>query len=149
MPLPVVFIAADHRGFALKARLIAWLGEHGYVAKDLGARSTERCDAIDFARQMAAEIGGKEGSFGVLICGTGQAMAMTANRYRHLRAALCADTTTARLAREHNDANILALGADIVGPEVAVDCLETFLKTQALGGRYAARRDKLAALGGL
>ena len=83
----------------------------------------------------------------LLICGTGQAMAMTANRYRHIRAALCVNATMARLARQHNNANVLALGAHIIGQEVALDCLQTFLTTQFLGGRFAARVDKLAGLG--
>jgi ribose 5-phosphate isomerase B len=80
---------------------------------------------------------------------SGQAMAMTANRYQHIRAALCANTTMARLAREHNDANILALGAHIVGQDVALDCLETFVTTKFLGGRYAERIVKMTELGGL
>lgn len=149
MSSPVVFLAADHRGFALKSRLIAWLAEREYEVRDLGTNSEDRCDAMDFAKRMATDMGGKDGCLGVLVCGTGQAMAMTANRYRNLRAALCANATVARLAREHNDANILVLGADITGPAVAVDCLETFLKTAFLGGRYAERRDRLTALGGL
>lgn len=149
MPAPVVFLASDHRGFKLKSKLVAWLAEKKYEVQDLGADSEARCDAGDFASRLAAEMRGKEGNFGVLICGTGQAMAMTANRYRHLRAALCCDATVARLSRQHNDANVLVLGADIIGEAVAADCLETFLQTVFLGGRYTERRDKLTALGGL
>ena len=144
-----IHLASDHRGFILKSRLIVWLTEHNFLVKDLGTHNEDRCDAMDFAKHMALEIGNKDAKFGVLICGTGQAMAMTANRYKNLRAALCTDTTVARLARQHNDANILVLGADITGSAVAVDCLETFLTTEFLGGRYTERRDKLAALGGL
>jgi len=144
-----VLIASDHRGFELKAAFIAWLKERGFAPNDLGTNGQDRCDASDFAQKIAAGLKADDTRFGVLICGTGQAMAMTANRYQKVRAALCTEATTARLAREHNDANVLVLGADIVGASVALDCLEVFLKTKFLGGRYAERRDKLTALGGL
>jgi ribose 5-phosphate isomerase B len=144
-----ILIASDHRGFSLKAQIIAWLNEHNYQTNDLGTNTTERCDAGDFARKLAEEFKFNSAQFGILICGTGQAMAMTANRYRNLRAALCTEATTAQLTREHNDANVLVLGSDVIGPVVAMDCVETFLKTKFLGGRYAERRDKLTALGGL
>lgn len=149
MAKSTVYLASDHRGFQLKAGFIGWLQENGYVPKDLGTHNQDRCDAIDFAKKMAEQFKSNADQFGVLICGSGQAMAMTANRYRALRAALCADATVARLAREHNDANVLVLGADITGPSVALDCLDVFLKTGFLGGRYAGRRDKLTDLGGL
>ena len=120
MAKSVIPIGADHRGYALKARFITWLETHGYEAKDLGTNSADRCDALDFAKKMATEFNSNSAQFGVLICGTGQAMAMTANRYQKLRAALCTSVEMARLAREHNDANVLALGADITAPELAL-----------------------------
>jgi ribose 5-phosphate isomerase B len=149
MPNTTVLIASDHRGFELKSNLVAWLKEHGCTPKDLGTNSEERCDVGDYAVKMATEMASAKDALGVLICGSGQASAMTANRYRHLRAALCTDVTMARLSREHNDANVLVLGAHIIGLEVALDCLDVFLKTKFLGGRYAERRDKLTKLGGL
>lgn len=142
-------IASDHRGFALKAKFIEWLQAHGYNSKDLGTDSAVRCDALDFACKMAGEFKSNATQSGVLICGSGQAMTMTANRYQNLRAALCTNSTMARLAREHNDANILVLGADITGEAVALECLEVFLATKFLGDRYVARRDRLTDLGGL
>jgi ribose 5-phosphate isomerase B len=142
-------IASDHRGFALKQRLITWLKEHGYAPQDLGTTGEERCDATDFAQKLAGALKGHDDGRGILICGTGQAMAMTANRYAYIRAALVSEPKVAQLAREHNDANVLVLGADVIGADAAVACLETFLKTQFLGGRYADRRDKLTDLGGL
>jgi len=142
-----ILIGADHRGFALKARLVAWLETHGFEVRDLGAHDAERCDALDFATAMAAAFSPE--AVGVLICGTGQAMAMTANRYHALRAALCTNAQMARAAREHNDANVLALGADITPPEEALAILEVFLGAPCLGGRYAERRDRLTGLGGL
>lgn len=145
----IIPIGSDHRGFSLKKRFISWLKEHGYEPKDLGTDSEERCDAMDFAQKMAGEFKSNAIQMGVLICGSGQAMAMTSNRYQKLRAALCTSVDMVRLAREHNDANVLALGADIISEDVALQCLETFLKTQFLGGRYAERRDRLTRLGGL
>lgn len=145
----IIPIGADHRGFALKTRFKTWLIAHGHVPKDLGTQSDERCDALDFAKLMALEFKSNAAQFGVLICGTGQAMAMTANRYQNIRAALCMTPDIARLSREHNDANILVLGADVMEPETAEKCLEVFLSTAFLGGRYAERRDKLTQLGGL
>jgi ribose 5-phosphate isomerase B len=144
-----IVIGADHRGFALKTRLLAWLKEKGFAPKDLGTNSDERCDAFDFATSLARELKTDPEQRGILICGSGQAMAMTANRYQHIRAALCSDTTSARLSREHNDANVLVLGADIMTPDGALECIEVFLNTKFLGGRYAERRDRLTALGGL
>jgi ribose 5-phosphate isomerase B len=144
-----ILIAADHRGLKLKTKLIGWLTQHGYAPKDLGTNSEERCDALDFAKKMAAAFTADASQFGILVCGTGQAMAMTANRYRNIRAALCTSPDMARLAREHNDANVLALGADITEEATALQCVEIFLATKHLGGRYAERRDKLTDLGGL
>jgi ribose 5-phosphate isomerase B len=149
MPKTTVLIAADHRGIKLKARLTAWLSAHGYAPKDLGTQSEARCDAFDYAKKLAEELKADADQFGILICGTGHAMAMTANRYRDVRAVLCLNADLARLGREHNDANVLVLAADFTDETTAEACVETFLKTQFLGGRYAERRDKLTALGGL
>ncbi len=145
----IVSIGSDHRGFQLKARCIAWLKDHGYEPKDLGTNSEERCDALDFAKKLAEEFKSNANQFGVLICGTGQAMAMTANRYRNIRAALCTTKDVARLSRGHNDANVLVVGAEVINEAVALECLDVFLATKFLGGRYAERRDKLTELGGL
>jgi len=142
-------IGADHRGYALKAQFIGWLEQNGYAPKDLGTYSTERCDALDYAEKLAAEFKSNSIQFGILICGSGQAMTMTANRYQHLRAALCGSVAMAKTTREHNDANVLVLGADFTPPDEALKILQTFLDTKFLGGKYAERRDGLTALGGL
>jgi ribose 5-phosphate isomerase B len=142
-----ISIASDHRGFALKSLFLLHLREGGFDVVDFGTNDEKSCDAGDFAARLAADLRDHPLRRGILICGTGQAMAMTANRYRHIRAALCVNATMARLARQHNNANVLALGAHIIGQEVALDCLQTFLTTQFLGGRFAARVDKLAGLG--
>ena len=149
MSQAIIPIGADHRGYPLKAEVIGWLARNGFAAKDLGAHSAERCDALDYARTLAAEMASGATPFGVLICGSGQAMTMTANRYRHLRAALCGSEAMARTTRQHNDANVLVLGADFTAPDEALKILQVFLETEFLGGKYAERRDALTALGGL
>jgi ribose 5-phosphate isomerase B len=149
MSKTVILLGADHRGYALKAHLIDWLEQHGYAPKDVGAHGPERCNALEYAKALAAESGSGAGRLGVLICGSGQAMAMAANRYQHLRAALCGSVEMARTTREHNDANVLVLGADLTSLEEALAILQAFLGTEFLGGRYAERRDALTALGGL
>ena len=149
MSKTVIPIGADHRGYALKAQFISWLEQNGYAPKDLGAHSTERCDALDYAQALAAEFKSNSLQFGILICGSGQAMTMTANRYQHLRAALCGSLAMARTTREHNDANVLVIGADFTPHDEALKILQAFLETTFLGGKYAERRDALTALGGL
>jgi ribose 5-phosphate isomerase B len=149
MSKTVIPIGADHRGYALKAQFISWLEQNGYAPKDLGTHSTERCDALDYAKKQAAEFKSKSIQFGILICGSGQAMTMTANRYQHLRAALCGSVALAKTTREHNDANVLVLGADFTPQDEALKILQTFLNTRFLDGKYAERRDALTGLGGL
>jgi len=144
-----IYIASDHRGFRLKEAFGQKLREMGLTLHDLGPEGEARCDASRFAVKLAEALQKDATARGILICGSGQAMAMTANRYKHLRAALCANATVTRLAREHNDANVLVLGADIIGVAVAQDCLDAFLATEFHGGRYAERRDYLTGLGGI
>lgn len=142
-----VAIASDHRGVALKARLGAWLEGQGYGVRDLGPESAdERVDAMDYAVALAAEIRRGRSDFAVGICGSGQMMAITANRFPFMRAALLHLPAEAAPAREHGDANMLALGADVTDPAAAEAILSVFLATPALGERYAERRARLAAL---
>ncbi len=145
-----VAFASDHRGYALKTLLIAKAGELGWQVLDLGTDSETRCDSLDYAKKMAEALAGEiPPELGVLICGSGNGIAQAANRYASVIAAVAHDATTARMAREHNNANVMALGAHVVGQEVALECLAVFLRTPFLGGRYAAREVKLRALGGL
>jgi ribose 5-phosphate isomerase B len=142
-----VSIAADHRGVALKARLKAWLLANSYQVTDCGADSAaERVDALDYARQLVAEIKAGRSDFAIGICGSGQMMAMTANRFPFMRATLLHTAEEGAPAREHGDANMLVLGADVTDAAVAERILGTFLTTPALGERYAARRERLAKL---
>ncbi|HYG88287.1 MAG TPA: ribose 5-phosphate isomerase B [Azospirillum sp.] len=140
MTVKTVVLASDHAGYQLKAELKDLLVKRGYEALDLGANSPESVDYPDFADAVAAAIRDGRAQRGVLICGTGVGISMAANRHRHVRAALCTDGTTARLSREHNDANVLVLGARVVGAEVAKDCLTTFLDTPFEGGERHSRR---------
>jgi ribose 5-phosphate isomerase B len=144
-----ISIGSDHKGFSLKTLFIQRLTQQGHQVIDVGTDSEASCDAGDFAIKVAEQLRSNPDYRGILICMSGQAMAMTANRFKHIRAAMCLNTTMARLAREHNDANVLVLGAHIIGQEVALDCLDTFLSTPFLEGRFIPRRDKLTDLGGL
>jgi ribose 5-phosphate isomerase B len=139
-----IAIAADHAGFALKSALAAELEALGHEVLDLGTHSTESVDYPDYAAALAAAVESGRAGRGVLVCGTGIGMAIAANRHSVVRAAVCHDITSTRLARAHNDANVLALGARLVGEEVAKDCLRAFLSTAFEGGRHARRVDKLS-----
>jgi ribose 5-phosphate isomerase B len=143
MPGETIAIAADHAGFALKSVLSAELMTLGYEVLDLGAYSTESVDYPDYAAALAAAVESGRVKRGVVTCGTGIGMAIAANRNRAVRAAVCPDMTSARLARAHNDANVLALGGRLLGDEMARDCLRVFLATPFEGGRHARRVAKL------
>lgn len=141
--LPLAF-AGDHAGFALKTTLIAHAQSLGHGVLDLGTDSEESVDYPDFGAAMGEAIAKGQAVCGVIVCGTGIGISIAANRNPAVRAALCHNATAARLAREHNDANVLALGARLLGSEVAKDCLETFLATAYQGGRHARRVAKLS-----
>ncbi|HZH27217.1 MAG TPA: ribose 5-phosphate isomerase B [Azospirillaceae bacterium] len=138
-----IALASDHAGYALKQEIKSFLESAGYPVLDLGAHSTESVDYPDFASAMADAVRTGGASCGVLICGTGIGISIAANRHPGIRAALCHDVTSARLSRQHNDANVLALGARMVGAEVAKDCVVTFLATPFEGGRHQRRVEKL------
>lgn len=139
-----VAIAADHAGFELKEVLKMELAGSGYEVLDLGTTGPDSVDYPDFAEALAKTLAEGRASRGVLVCGTGIGISIAANRHRAVRAALCHDGVSARLARSHNDANVLALGARLIGVEVAKDCLRVFLNTPFEGGRHAGRVAKLS-----
>ena len=142
-----ISIAADHRGFDLKGRLTSWLRVNGYMVNDCGtASSAERVDAMDFALRLVLEIRENRSDLVIGLCGSGQMMAITANRFPFIRATLLHTAVEAVHAREHGDANMLVLGGDTVDDATAEQILKTFLETAALGGRYASRRERLAKL---
>lgn len=137
---PKLFIASDHAGFELKAHLLTL--NKNWV--DLGPANADRVDYPDFAQNLCQQLLLEEkNSFGILICGSGQGMAMAANRFKGIRAALVWSEESARLARAHNDANVICLGARLIEPALAVNLLETFLKTPFEGGRHSGRIAKL------
>lgn len=136
-------VASDHAGFDLKSLIVEDLERQGYEVLDLGTHGPESVDYPDFGHALAETIASGKADRGIIVCGTGIGIAMAANRHASVRAAVCHDQTSARLAREHNDANVLALGARLVGTEVAKDCAKTFLTTAFAGGRHARRVEKL------
>ena len=138
-----VAIAADHGGFELKSALVPVLQALGFAVLDLGTANSESVDYPEFADAVAAALKDGRAGRGVLICGTGIGISIAANRHAGVRAAPCHDGLTARLARQHNDANVLALGGRLIGIETAKDCLTNFLQTPFEGGRHARRVAKL------
>jgi ribose 5-phosphate isomerase B len=144
MPNDKIALAADHGGVELKDILKKYLEEKGLDVLDLGTHGAESVDYPDFAAALATALADGRAGRGVVICGTGIGISIAANRHSHIRAALCHNGLTARLARAHNDANVLALGARVIGVEVARDCLDEFLKTPFEGGRHARRVAKLS-----
>ena len=144
--MTVVALGADHAGFALKEVLKGWLIAQGYDVVDVGTQSTESVDYPDYAVAAGSTVTAGKADRAVLVCGTGIGMAMAANKVPGARAAVCTDAFTARMSREHNDANILALGARITGRDTAIEILETWLVAEFAGGRHARRVDKIVEL---
>ena len=139
-----VAVAADHGGYDLKSLLLPELQGLGLGVLDLGTDSRESVDYPDFADAVARAVEDGRARWGLLACGTGIGMSMAANRHRGVRAALVHDGLTARLARQHNDANVLVLGGRILGPELAKDCVKIFFATAFEGGRHARRVAKFS-----
>ncbi len=139
-----VAIAADHGGFDLKSMLVPELRALGHNVLDLGTMNHDAVDYPDIAAKLASAIRDGRATRGVLICGTGIGMSIAANRHRAIRAALVHDGQTARLARQHNDANVLVLSGALLGPDVAKECVEIFFTTAFDGGRHARRVAKMS-----
>ncbi len=139
----IVAIGADHGGLSLKNRLAAVLIEAGHQVLDFGTDEPASVDYPDYAQAVCHAVIAQRAEFGILVCGTGIGMSIAANRFPGIRCGLVHDVTTARLTRAHNDANVLALGARVVGEEVALDILGAFLATPYEGGRHQRRLAKL------
>lgn len=144
MPGETIAIASDHGGVDLKAVLAGELTELGYEVLDLGTNGSESVDYPDYAEALTQALCQGRAARGVLICGSGIGMSIAANRHREIRAALVHDNLSARLARQHNDANVLVMGGRFIGAEVAKDCLRAFLTTEFEGGRHDRRVEKLS-----
>lgn len=138
-----IALACDHGGFPLKEILRAALTERGATVLDLGCHGPESVDYPDYAAAMAAALADGRAARGVLICGSGVGISIAANRHAHVRAALCSEPLSAELSRRHNDANVLALGARLIGADMALQCLDVFLATPFDGGRHERRIAKM------
>jgi ribose 5-phosphate isomerase B len=134
-----IAIGADHAGYSLKEHLKGYLKEQGHEVEDLGAHSEETSDYPPICAAVARAVREGRAERGIVLGGSGQGEQMTANKVRGIRAALCHDLYTARMARSHNDANVLSMGARIVAPEMALLILETWLQTEFEGGRHERR----------
>ena len=138
-----IAVASDHAGFPLKSILADEMRAVGLEVLDLGTDGPESVDYPDFGKAVAEAVTGGRASRGVVVCGTGIGISIAVNRYAGVRAAVCHDISSARLSRQHNDANVLALGARLIGVETAKDCLKAFLETSFEGGRHVGRVAKL------
>ena len=136
----MIAIGSDHAGFALKQAVMAHLKSRGEEFKDYGTYSEESCDYPDFAEAVSRAIIGGEAERGILICGTGIGISIAANRHKEIRAAVCGDCFSAEATRQHNDANILAMGARVVGEGLALKIVDTFLDTEFSNGANHVRR---------
>jgi len=143
MSSETIVVGSDHAGFSLKETLKAALEDKGFDVLDVGTKSPDSVDYPDFGHKLAEAIEGGAAARGVLVCGSGIGISMAANRHSVVRAANCTSPEMAKLARQHNDANVLALGERLVGKEVALECLDAFLETAFEGGRHQARVEKI------
>jgi ribose 5-phosphate isomerase B len=139
----MIVIASDHAGVDLKARIVELVGEIGREVRDLGPADTASVDYPDFAHAVSRAVKTGAAELGILICGTGIGMSLAANRHPKVRAALCHDAFTAEMARRHNDANVLCIGARSTGPGVAEQIVQIFLGTSFEGGRHQRRVEKI------
>ena len=139
-------IASDHAAFALKQDLLAWLGAEGHKVEDLGTGGIESVDYPDFGYKLAERIAAGRIDRGIALCGSGIGIAIAVNRVPQARCALVSEPVSARLAREHNDANVIALGSRLVGSDMARECIAVFLATPFAGGRHARRVEKLTKI---
>lgn len=136
-----IVIGNDHAATALKMEMMEYIKSLGHEVINLGTDSIERCDYPVYGERAGRAVVSGDADCGILICGTGVGMAIAANKVKGVRAGVCSDTATARLMKEHNNANILTFGARIVGPELAKDIVRTYLEAEFCGGRHQARID--------
>ena len=139
-----IAISCDHAGFDLKERIKTVLIEKGYTVKDFGPTTDDRMDYPDAIHPLAKAIDSGEITLGIIMCGSGNGVAMTANKYPNVRAGIAWTPELAELTRQHNDANVLSLPARFISEQVALDCVDKFLTTDFEGGRHATRVSKIA-----
>lgn len=138
-----IALGSDHAGLPLKKEIIKHLEDKGMNIEDFGTYTEASCDYPDYAKKVAEKVAAKEFDFGILVCGTGIGISIAANKVSGIRAALCSDTFSAHACREHNNANILALGQRVVGPGLALDIVDTFLNAKFQGERHEKRINKI------
>ena len=143
---PRVALASDHAGFHIKETVRQFLENAGYPLVDLGTWSEESVDYPDYGKAVGERVASREADFGIAVCGTGIGISIAANKVPTIRAAVAHDVSTARLAREHNDANVLAMGGRVVNNTQAIEMVQTFLSTAFLGGRHARRVEKIGLI---
>ena len=142
-----IYIGADSAGFQLKGEVIEHLRSNGYEVVDMGCNSTASCHYPEFASLVCENVQKEiKSSFGILICGTGIGMSMCANKHKGIRAAVCSDTYSARMTRCHNDANLLCIGARVIGSCLALDIVDAFLGAEFEGGRHAVRVEMMTEI---
>ena len=141
-----IALAADHAGYNLKDELARWLREQGHEVSDLGTNGPDSVDYPAFGEKLARAVASGEAERGVAVCGSGIGISIAINREPHCRCARVDDPLSAALAREHNDANVLALGARLIGPDMAKACVAAFLGTDFAGGRHQRRVDQLSQI---
>ena len=145
-PIMRIALASDHAGFALKDELAAWLRDSGHVILDLGTNGPESVDYPEFGARLANAVASGEADRGVAVCGSGIGISIAVNRNPHCRCARVDDPLSARLSREHNDANVIAFGGRLIGSDMAKACVMEFLGTDFAGGRHQRRVDQLSQL---
>lgn len=142
--IPKIAIGADHAGFEYKEKLKTWLEQNGYEVKDFGTYSTDSADYPDFAHPVASAVETNQAGLGVLICGSANGVAITANKHQGIRAAICWDEELASLARQHNNANVICIPARFMSYELAEKTTDRFLHTEFEGGRHERRVSKIS-----
>ena len=141
-----IALSADHAGYQLKDELVAWLSEQGHEVEDLGTNGAESVDYPEYGAKLARVVGSGGAERGIAVCGSGIGIAVAVNRDPRCRCAHVSEPLSAELARTHNDANVLALGARLVGPDMAKACVSAFLSSEFAGGRHQRRVDQLSQL---
>lgn len=136
-------VASDHAGLELKRALMSELEKRGVVMREFGTTTSDSCDYPDFAHAVGRAIEGGEIERAILVCGTGVGMSIAANRHAAVRAVVCSEPLSARMARQHNDANVLCIGARVIGVGTAIDIVDAFLAAEFEGGRHATRVAKI------
>lgn len=142
----MIAVGSDHGGYELKEKLLKFLQKNGYEVEDFGTFSSESVDYPDIAQKVADAVAGGAAQCGILVCGTGIGVSIAANKVHGIRAAHCTDPYSARMAKEHNNANILTLGGRITGEELAYEIVRAYLQAEFQGGRHSRRVEKVMAL---